>query len=59
MIAPADNLPPLPDWIDAKLIQETKAAWSPLYGRALTTAEAVEILLSVGRIIDALEDGKL
>lgn len=60
MIAPNDeHLPPLPEWIDAKLIAETKAAWSPFYGHSLTTAEALEILLNVGRIIDALEDGTL
>ena len=60
MIAPNDErLPPLPEWIDAKLIAETKAVWSPFYGHSLTTAEAVEILLSIGRVMDALEDGTL
>lgn len=45
----------LPIWISDQLVAETKAAWSPKYGRTLTTPEAIEILLSFGRLLDALE----
>lgn len=41
-------------WIDDKLLAQTKAIWEPLYGRPLTTAESLEILLSVGRLLDAI-----
>lgn len=58
MIAPADRSSERPDWIDDHLVEETKAVWSPRYGRSLTTAEAVEILLSFGRLIDAIEERK-
>jgi len=44
----------LPEWIDERLILETKQVWSPRYGRALTTEEAIEILLTFGRLLDAL-----
>lgn len=47
--------PALPAWITELLIAETKAVWSPQYGRSLTTDEAVEILLSFGRLLDALQ----
>lgn len=55
MIAPAENFP-YPEWIDAKLIAETIATWSPKYGRTLTTAEALEILQNFVRTIDFLQD---
>lgn len=58
MIASADSLASRAPWIDDKLIEQTKAVWSPRYGRSLTTAEAIEILLSVGRLIDAIEERK-
>ena len=58
MIASAERPPPRPEWIDDRLVEETKAVWSPRYGRALTTAEAIEILVSVGRLIDAIQERK-
>lgn len=56
MIASENRTSPHPEWIDEKLIEQTKAVWSPRYGRLLTTAEAIEILLSVGRLFDALKE---
>ncbi len=44
----------LPAWINDQLVAETKAAWEPIYGRKLTESEAIEILLNVGRLLDAL-----
>lgn len=55
-IVKLDGVPVLADWIDAQLIEETKVVWGPIYGRALTTAEAVEILHNVGRLVDALQE---
>lgn len=46
----------MPSWITAAMIAETIAVWSPYYGHELTTAEAIEILMSVGRLIDTLQD---
>lgn len=43
-------------WIDDQLIAETKEVWGPKYGRALTTAEAIEILQNMGRLLDALQE---
>ena len=56
MIAVREPSPPQPEWIDDELIEQTKAVWSPRYGRALTTPEAVEILLAMGRLIDAVQE---
>jgi len=50
------RLSDVPDWIDDELIKHTQAAWEPLYGEKLTKAEAIQILLSVGRLIDSLRD---
>lgn len=47
--------PALPAWITEPLIAETRDAWSPHYGRSLTVGEAVEILRTFGRLLDALE----
>jgi hypothetical protein len=47
--------PALPAWINEELIADTRETWSPHYGRSLTAAEAVEILRSFGRLLDAME----
>jgi hypothetical protein len=47
--------PALPEWISEKLIMETCETWSPKYGRSLTVAEAIEILQTFGRLLDAME----
>lgn len=58
MICPSRKLEGLAgqaEWIDAQLIAETQQVWEPIYGRALTIAEAVEILHNIGRLVDALQ----
>jgi len=59
MISPANRSPQpkqaLPVWISEQVIAETKEVWSPKYGHALTTEEALEILLSMGRLLDAIQ----
>lgn len=51
-----NKLQGLPDWITPELIQETLAVWQPQYKERLTQRDAVEILLSVGNLIDLLGD---
>ena len=46
----------LPGWIDSALVIETKVVWAPHIGRELTDAEATEILMNVGRLLDAVEE---
>jgi hypothetical protein len=48
--------PALPAWVDELLMAETRAVWEPVYGQPLTDDEVLEILLSVGRLIDALPE---
>ena len=43
-------------WISEDLIRETVDTFGEIYGRTLTNAEAVEILLSVGLLFDHLGD---
>jgi hypothetical protein len=60
MIAFPDNLAEskqvCPPWVDDALIAETRAVWEPIYGHGLTDSEVLEILLSVGRLIDAIQE---
>ena len=44
----------LPDWITEELIAETAAVWQPKYVHALTERDAIEILLNVASLFDAL-----
>jgi len=44
-----------PAWITPLLIADTLDAWQPHFPKALTTEDAVEILLQVGQLFDALE----
>lgn len=48
-----------PDWVTAELIADTLETWQPYYQITLTTEEALEIILSVGRFLDlaVLEQG--
>ena len=41
-------------WISDDLLQATIAAWSPRYGRTITTDEAIEILMNVKRFSESL-----
>lgn len=42
-----------PDWITAELIQRTIEVWQPYYSEVISAEEAVEMIRSVGRLIDA------
>ena len=44
-----------PRWVTPELIADTIATWQPYYSDPLTAEDAVQILLSVARLVDALE----
>src|SRR5256885_801485 len=44
-----------PPWITAELANQTIATWQPSYAQPLTLQDAIQILLSVGQLIEALE----
>lgn len=46
----------LPDWITPDLIAETIEVWQPKYEKRLTDQDAIEILLEVSALLDALGD---
>ena len=51
----ADSRRPLSiAWISDELIEETRRVWSPMYGRAISADEAVEILMIVKRFAEVL-----
>ena len=54
--SPAVRSSARPEWITDQLIAETIAVWSPYYDHELTTAEALEILTNMGRILDAIQE---
>lgn len=43
-----------PDWITAELIEATIRTWQPYYREVITPEEAVTMIVSVGRLYDAL-----
>lgn len=45
-----------PDWVTAELLADTVAAWQPYYPQRLTADDALEILLTVGRLFKVLGD---
>jgi hypothetical protein len=45
-----------PAWITPELLVETISVWQPRYARPLTTDDAIEILLNVAALFDALGD---
>ena len=50
---PEDHGPDLPlslDWISEELIEETQQVWSKAYGRVITRAEAIEMLVNVKHV---------
>ena len=53
---PNDIEPPssAPAWATPELLADTLETWQPYYSRELTVADALDILLSVSRLIDAL-----
>jgi hypothetical protein len=45
----------MPSWITPALLALTVRVWSKRYGRTIDDAEAVDILIHVGRLIDVLK----
>jgi len=43
-----------PDWITAELIEQTVRVWQPHYQATLTPEEAVTMILTAGRLFEAL-----
>jgi len=41
-------------WITQELFDETRQVWSKAYGRVITEDEAIEILVNVRRLAEAL-----
>ena len=46
-----------PDWITADLIEQTIRVWQPYYQAVVTPEEAVTMILSAGRLYQALSSG--
>ena len=46
-----------PDWITPELVEATIRVWQPYYKEVLTPEEAVTMILTVGRLFDALSPG--
>ncbi|MCP4966498.1 MAG: hypothetical protein GY926_14865 [bacterium] len=44
-----------PSWITLELFHDTIETWQPYYEDPLTAEDALEILLSVAQLTDALE----
>jgi hypothetical protein len=44
-----------PAWITPALIASTLDVWQPHFAKPLTTADAIDILSDVGRLMDILE----
>jgi hypothetical protein len=53
----APIIPPgTPTWITPALIASTLDVWQPHFAKPLTTADAIDILSDVGRLMDILEN---
>lgn len=50
----APRRPPGAAWITDEAIADTRRVWSSYYGRELTEAEAVEILMNVKNLAEVL-----
>lgn len=48
-----------PTWVTPELINDTISTWQSVYQRSLTLEDALEILLSVGHLLDRLTDEEL
>lgn len=54
---PTASLPPgAPAWVTAELLADTIAMWQPYYSEPLTDQAALELVLGVGRLFEALGD---
>ncbi len=49
-----ENAPAHPEWISEGLLRETQRVWSKEYGRPLSEAEAVDILVNVKNLAEVL-----
>lgn len=49
--------PATPAWVTTALVQRTLAVWQPRYPQKLTVADAVEVLVTVGRLFGVLREG--
>jgi hypothetical protein len=47
-----------PDWITPELVEATIRTWQPYYAEVLSPEEAVTMIVSVGRLFDALSPGR-
>jgi len=47
----------IPKWITPELVEDTIEVFRPYYEEELTEESAVEIIMNVGRLADALEIG--
>lgn len=55
---PRPATPPAgPAWITPELIAETIRVWQPYCANELTRADALEIVLNVGRLFGVLSEG--
>jgi hypothetical protein len=45
-----------PAWITPELVEDTLQTWQPHYNQELSETDAVEILQSVARLIDAVQE---
>lgn len=56
--AASPRRPPGAAWITDEAIADTQRVWSPYYGRELTDAEAIEILMNVRNLTEVLVQAK-
>jgi hypothetical protein len=58
-IAPAPiQVPPgAPAWVTSELIEHTLRVWQPFYRDQLIPEDALEIIRSIGNIVDVLTSG--
>jgi hypothetical protein len=45
-----------PAWITPEIVADTIETWQPYYAVPLTVADSLEILQSVSRLLDALQE---
>ena len=50
--------PPRPAWISDALLAETIDVWTEAYERPVSEGEAIDILVNVGRLAEALLQAK-
>ena len=45
-------------WITDELMEDTRKVWSKVYGRVISPAEAVEILMNVKKLAEVIMDAQ-